>query len=161
TEALLLEWSCTPSKMRHLGLWHEEKQSDAEAPAREIVLRGFNAVPGLIALLDDRRITVHETPAFMRAPARIPRLGEFGGHLLQEIAGMQSSSLWRQAHDSPALRTWWEQTRGRREEDFFAEAIFKREGKRITWVNEGPARILALKFPEKLPSLCQEFSKHA
>jgi hypothetical protein len=159
-EALLVTWSRTPCEWRHLGLFREGNQSEADAPARAINLRGFQAVPLLIALLKDRRITVQETPAFNMAPPRIKRLGELAEELLQEITGMDQPSR-KTPKDTAAWRAWWKKTRARREPDFFVAAVFQRKGKHITSVNEGPARILAHKFPERLPALAEEFSKKA
>src|SRR6478752_3286974 len=46
---------------------HCDDGTDAaeDHPDRRIVLRGFAAVPDLIRLLQDRRLTVHESPADM------------------------------------------------------------------------------------------------
>jgi hypothetical protein len=159
-EALLLDWSRRPSKMRHLGIFQEEQESQADAPARTIVLRGAAAVPDLIALLNDRRITVHEVPAIMNAPARIRSVGELAGLLLEEIAGIHPSSPWEKP-DVSAFRVWLEKRRDKGEEEVLAESVFTREGGKITGVNETPARTLAQKFPERLLALCNEFSKDA
>ena len=65
------------------------------APAREIVLRGIEAVPQLLDLIDDRRISRHEAPAFMNSPARITRVGELANYLLQEIAWLHRRAMGR------------------------------------------------------------------
>lgn len=160
TEALLLNWSRRPTAMSHFGLFDEERESEAEAPAREIVLKGEDAVPDLIALLEDRRITAHEVPAFMNAPARIQRVGELAARLLEEITGIQGSFSGA-APDRTALRAWLETARQQGEAVALAEAVFTRKDGKITGVNETPARTMAHKFPEKLVGLCDEFSKNA
>ncbi len=45
-EALLLDWGACTSTMRHLGLYNDHTRH-ADAPAREIVLRGYDAIPEL------------------------------------------------------------------------------------------------------------------
>jgi hypothetical protein len=159
-EALLLDWSRRPSKMRHLGLFQEECESEADAPARTIVLRGASAVPDLIALLNDRRITVHEVPAIMNASARIRSVGELAGLLLEEITGVHPSSPWGNP-DAAAFQSWLEKRNDMGEEEALAESVFSRVGGKITGVNETPARTLAQKFPERLLALCDKFSKNA
>src|SRR5439155_21681547 len=159
-ESLLLNWSRRPSNLRHLGLFCEDPVNDADAPARELVLRGFDAVPALIALLDDRRMTAHEVPAFMNARARIRRVGELANLLLQELAGWERP-FWDGVQDAAKLRDWWAKNRGQSEQEFFVKVVFRRDGNKIASVSETPARILASKYPETLSGLCDEFSKRA
>jgi hypothetical protein len=160
TEALLLKWAQTPSSMRHLGIFHEGPQSAAEAPAREIVLRGFDAIPDLIALVEDRRTTVHQVQGFNRIQARTQTVGELAAHLLGLMAGMDSHSEQSPA-DAAAWRTWWETARKQGERKFFASAVFGRKEGQIIWVHAAPVQILAKKYPAELRSLCEEFSKQA
>ncbi len=159
-EALLLDWADRPSDMRHLGIFHDYGPNEADASAREIVMRGYNAVPELLALLDDPRITLHEIPACMKAPPRIKRVGELARGLISMIAGGHSD--FPEDTDSlEAIRAWWKGVRHLDEPDFLSDALFTDEGKTITAVNEGPARILGQRFPEKLGILCKRFSEHS
>jgi hypothetical protein len=151
TEALLLDWARRPSDMRHLGWFQDGVDGEPDAPARVIIFRGFDAVPDLIALLPDRRITAHEG---------IGRVGGLAEGLLQKITGMESGSA-QTPGDAAAWRAWWGRVRGQRERDFFVAVVFCRKGQQITGVNEGPARILAYKFPDALPPLCAAFSREA
>lgn len=154
-EAELLDWASRPSKMRHLGMYDEHNKA-ADAPAREIVARGFDSFPGLIALLDDKRVTAHEQPAIMNAPAHIRRVGELARELIREIAGNQES-FPKYEQGTAAIQAWWEQAKTRDEFALLLESVFKRKSGKITGVNEGPVRIVAAKFPDKLPFLCDEF----
>ena len=158
-EALLLDWASRPSTMRHLGMYSDHTQT-ADAPAREIIARGLDAVPELIALLNDRRVTAHEQPAFMRAPARIKRVGELARQIVRQIAGDQAA-FPRYGDDTAAIVAWWEKARTRDEAAALLEGVFRRDGEKIIGVNEGPVRIVASKFAEKLPALCDEFAAHA
>lgn|GEM_PF-2537331 len=159
-ESLLIEWSRRPGGAGYLEIFDEWPSSGDDKPARKIVLQGFDAVPGLLALVEDRRLTVHVERASGRMPKRQLRVGELAANLLQEIAGDVDLSQ-SDASEPAALRAWWEQAQVRNEADCLAEAVFRREGGRIVWVNDTPAHILATKYPEKLPALCGEFSEHA
>jgi hypothetical protein len=159
-EALLLDWSRRPSKLRHLGLFQEGQEAEADAPARTIVLQGAVAVPELIALLNDQRITVHEVPAFNNAPARIQPVGELAGLLLEEITGVHAGSPWGKP-DAVAFQTWLKKCRDKGEEEALAESVFIRKGGKIIGINETPVRILAEEFPQRLLVLCDEFSRDA
>jgi len=158
-EALLLDWASRPSGMRHLGIYSTHTNT-ADAPAREILSRGLDAVPELIALLEDQRVTTHEQPAFMKAPARIKRVGELARQLVRQIAGDQVS-FPRYGNDTNAIRAWWKKARAQDESVSLLEGAFSRQGGKITGVNEGPVRIIAKKFPDKLVALCDEFAKYA
>jgi flagellar motility protein MotE (MotC chaperone) len=158
-EALLMDWAARPSNMRHLGMYDTHTKA-ADAPARAILSRGLDAVPELIALRKDRRVTAHEQPAFMKAPARIKRVGELARQLVREIAGDQAS-FPKYGDDTDALRAWWEKVQTQDESVSLLQGVFSREGGKITGVNEGPIRVVAKKFPGKLRDLCNEFARGA
>jgi hypothetical protein len=160
TEAFLVALSRTSCDLGRVGLFREGDKGGAEVPVRAIIFRGFQAIPHLIALLNDRRITVHEIPRFNKAPARIQRLGELADHMLRELTGGDIASGIA-TQDAGAWRAWWRKARGTREVDFFAAAVFRHKGEQITSVNEGPAAILAHKYPDQLPGLLENFSKKA
>jgi hypothetical protein len=111
-------------------------------------------------LLDDRRITAHERQAFMNAPACIRCLGELARDVIHEIAGGQ---LPRDEFkdDRDEIRAWWAKVRNQDELTFLLNGVFSRKDGKITGDKEGPVRIIAAKFPEKLAGLCEEFSKQA
>jgi hypothetical protein len=151
TEALLLDWARRPGSAWGLGLFRDVEDLEADAPAREIVLRGFDAIPDLIALLSDRRVTVHEGTQ---------RVGDLAEGLLQEITAREIPHS-EGPRDAAAWSAWWKQARRQRERDFLTAAVFRRQAGKIAGVNEGPARILAHKYPDALPALCDEFSRDA
>ena len=158
-EALLLDWACRP--VNHLGIFQDVPNSDANIPAQEIALRGRAAIPKLMALMDDRRVTTHSGGGFMMAPLRIKRLGELACELVREIAGTPASFPLN-GEDKPAdIRAWWDKAAKLDEVDLLTKGVFRKEKGKIVWVNKGPVRILALKYPEKLVGLCEEFTKHA
>jgi hypothetical protein len=88
------------------------------------------------------------------------RLGELARLLVREIAG-DPESFPRFGDDTAAIMAWWKEARTRDEAAALQEGVFRRDRKKITGVNEAPVRIMAEKFPENLPALCEEFAKHA
>lgn len=157
-EALLLDWAGRPTESGYFGLFRDGYMDEKDSPARRILLRGFDAVPGLLALLGDRRVTVHERPAFMNAEAHVRRVGELAEYLLCEIAGDGAPSL-PDGPDPKAWKAWWEMARQGKEQEYFAASVFSKNGKSITRVHEMVARIIAHKWPELLPGLCEQYSK--
>jgi hypothetical protein len=158
TEALLVDWSRIPRDRKDPS--RVQDSSSGNRPRAQIVLRGAEAVPDLIQLLNDRRITTHEFPAFMNAPSRVRLLGELAQELLEDITGVKGKSPWEHA-DPSEFRAWLEKSRQTGEEQMLVHSVFTRAEGKITEVNEAPAMILAQKFPKSLPSLCEEFSRDA
>ncbi|PYJ61339.1 MAG: hypothetical protein DME24_06615 [Verrucomicrobia bacterium] len=158
TEALLVEWSRDPGSS--WDIFEQQGPNKNNAPARRIILRGLDAVPDLIPLLTDCRITAHGYPAVMNSPSGIRLLGELADSLLAEITGTNATSLEGRP-DGKAYRQWLERCRRVGEEKALAEGIFERRGEKITHVRRGPAEILAQKYPEILSGLCEEFSSKA
>jgi hypothetical protein len=167
-EALLLDWSRRPHEREAFWFFdvddgcHDPRE---DAPAREIILRGFESIPDLLNLADDPRLTAHRGPVMGNrdpnndTPRDRPRLGELAQQLLEEITGLPSPGDY--GEEIAGWRAWWEKSRTQNEADYFAKAVFKREGRTITGVNEGPARILAQKYPVRLLSLFDEFARDA
>ena len=155
-EALLLDWSRRPNHLCDWGLSRERRPDDPDAPAREIVRRGYSAVPDLLRLLKDRRVTAWESGACMNAPAEIQRVGELAHELIVQISGNQLPFTMA-GDDTGAILRWWKSVQGKDEID----SVFSREGERIVNVNDGPVRIVGQRCPEKLAGLCEAFSKHA
>jgi hypothetical protein len=157
-EALLVNWSRIPLDPKDRNRIHENDSRDGLRA--QIILRGADAVPDLIRLVDDRRITTHEAPAIMTAPSRVCLLGELARELLEEITGVKVKSPW-ETPDVSEVRAWLEKIRQSGEEQVLVQSVFTRSNGKITEVNEAPAKILARKFPQSLPPLCEEFSRDA
>lgn len=144
-EDLLIKWSRIPCPTEVFGLWNA---SDAERYAnhelaRQIVLQGYAAIPELERLADDRRFTARETPAMMMSAACPVMLGELAGLLLKELRGSLKS------------------IKGVAEADELAAAAFEYKGRHLASLHETPLRILAAKYPERLPPMCEEFTRKA
>lgn len=159
-EALLMEWARRPIREWGVQYFREGEEGDETAPGRAILLRGLDAVTDLARLGGDRRVTAHLVPAFMNAGQRIARVGDLARGLLREITG-GDKGLEGIVADADKVRAWLGEARRGGEAAFFAGALFTRKGSRITEVNQTVARILAERYPEALPRLCDEFTKDA
>jgi len=159
-EALVLDWAGQCGGIDNypgydLFRWREAK--DSNEPARQIALRGFEAIPELIALVGDRRITSREK--WGRSPSMF-RTGEMAACLLHEIVGHGVPGT-PDGDDTKEWRAWWEQTRKVKERDYFHGAVFLKQGTTITQVNGTVAHIIASKWPEDIPGLCEQYTKCA
>ena len=112
-EQLLLDWASRPETLFSIGRL-DDHTAPADSPDRVILSRGHDAVPELIALLRDRRITAHVHPGINNAPARILRVGKLAYELFSRIAGDEELFPQR-LDDAAAILAWWETTRERRE----------------------------------------------
>jgi hypothetical protein len=76
---------------------------------------------------------------------------------LEEIAGES------EPHDADGVRAvhtgWWEKVRKQNEADVFAASVFQGGTPSSAAVNQGPAQILAAKYPTRLPPLLFELLK--
>jgi len=103
--------------------------------AREIIFRGADAVPDLIALLNDPRITTHENRSVMMSPARSLVVGELAERLLQEITGTLPPRSGGRS-DPAVFRSWLEKSHRLGEEQALAESVFQWEDGKIKYINE-------------------------
>jgi len=158
-EGKLLDWSRQPHDYPTYDPFERGCKPDPQrdAPAREIVLRGFDAISPLIELLRDNRLTAHrENPELGNGILRLRRLASI------LLSGMTAAPDCRHGcdngeRDATAQRDWWEHARLRKEVDVFSEGIFERENGAIASDRVFPARILAAKYPSTLPVLLRQF----
>jgi hypothetical protein len=159
--AKLLAWSRQPHDDRTYNPFEPgcDPAPQRDAAAREIVLQGFDAIPPLLELLRDNRLTAHrESPDLGDGILRVRHLAS------SLLSGMTGAPDCRHGcdngeRDAAAQRDWWEHARVRKEVDVFSEAIFERQNGFITADRACPARILAAKYPATLPGLLRHFLK--
>jgi hypothetical protein len=158
-EAKLLDWSRQPHERPTDDPFWLSCQPDpqTDAPAREIVLRGFEAIPPLLELLHDNRLTAHCDDR--DGGNRILRLRRLASILLTGMTGVPDCrhGCDEGERDAAAQREWWERVRLRKEVDVFSEGVFERENGVITSDRVVPARILAAKYSSRLPVLLRRF----
>jgi hypothetical protein len=169
-EALLIEWShrdADSDGLRPFDLptHYEGGDTDPEylihAPAREIIQRGFDAVPELIALRGDQRLTAqsnwweddHGMPAFRR-------LGELAGDLLEEMSGFSdfgdslsvAISDEERDPDAAAWQNWFAAAKAQGEREYLLANLFSDDDE----LSAPLAYILANKHPDSLFDLVRE-----
>jgi hypothetical protein len=149
TEALLLEWSWKPYYQTVSGVDDQDTGPDGK-----ILIRGAEAVPNLIALINDRRLTMWDG-SWHRV-----LLGELAQNLLQQITGLQGP-FDEDGTGAKEFKDWLKRSREVGEEKIMEESVFGREDGQITDIRTGPAAIIAQKYPGKLSALCEEFVKAA
>lgn len=159
-EELLVRWSKYPTKAGRLKLFGCRccERGVEDDPARQIVCRGYAAMPELIGLLADHRITAHYYSGDGYYPDSIQRLGDLACELAQQMAGGKTV-IPQRGDRGAALREWWKQRQGQDEFVLLKRAVFCRVGETITGVNKYPSLILAKKYPQKMGDLCEEYER--
>ncbi|WP_088258149.1 hypothetical protein [Fimbriiglobus ruber] len=159
-ESLVLAFANRPSRGYDFEIFSDPTSGDRKKPLREIALRGFGAIPDLIALLGDRRITAHESGGINHVCPRIIRVGSLSSMLLYRLVGGGDVDPPDEP-DPQAWRAWWEKNRGQDERRYYVAGVFYRNEKQIASVNNTVANIIAQKWPTDLPDLCVQFTTHA
>ncbi len=117
----------------------------------KVLALGFEAVPALIAHLDDIRLTRSVTQGFNNFPTYIRRLNEVVSDILKGLAGDELGGDWlrRQkgyAVEKAAAEAWWKGVQDTREKEYFAKkALGPKE-----WPEPIILEILGRKYPEEL-----------
>lgn len=127
----------------------------------KILSRGFDAVPALIAHLDDTRLTRSVTQGFNNFPTYIRRLNDTVSDLLQGLAGDELGKDWlrRQqgyAVEKEAAEAWWKGIQETKERDYFAKKALG--GK--DWPEPMMIEILGRKYPEELGVVYRTLLEH-
>ena len=149
-EQSLLKWSQTKSKMRHLGYFNEH-DPDADAAARDIFFRGTAAIPKLVSLLDDKRLSVHLFQGMNNAGDSQLSMGDLSQKLLIDILG--ATPIDRHAFVSnrkPYMEKWLKDNDLRDGAAFFLRAAIDPKTGQAYQI---PMRILDKKHSEKMTEL--------
>jgi hypothetical protein len=122
-------------------------------------MRGVSAVPELIALLDDKRMTAYYVPQIMNSIPRVRQVGELAEMLLEQISGQDRNERFRVTvpKSTQYWKDWWAKNHDRPEKEILLENAFTRSRDRIMRVNQLPVRILAERYPEELAALGKSY----
>ena len=143
-EALLIDWGNRTGNFRHLGFFNDY-DVEADRPAREIFRRGLKALPDLVGLADDQRLTRHFRPALNNAPEDRLRLGDLAQRLLAEMSGSQ--------HLQPPQSLG---NGAEAERIFFEKAAVASTPAGIAGFHDVPLWILGELYPRSLLVLCSK-----
>ncbi|HUB66701.1 MAG TPA: hypothetical protein VL981_04375 [Candidatus Methylacidiphilales bacterium] len=122
---------------------------EIKTPVDRLVDLGFQAVPQLIAALDDQRFTRCLETYFDAEPAKIMRVGEIAQIILEQLSGRAFSpamagdgSFVRESSRKQAEKWWAEAQKKGEEQTLIATAALGNQD------SCGAARILAKKYPD-------------
>jgi hypothetical protein len=131
-----------------------------DSAAQKILRRGFDAVPELIALRDDQRLTTHVKYEGFSGMEELLRLGELADSLLVEISGFQRGETSSVEVDDELenlttiqWKKWWQQAQAQGEREYCLSNLLTADGS----VRRGLMRILTHKHADVLPTLGREY----
>jgi hypothetical protein len=129
-----------------------DKMHPAYAKAARL---GFDAVPALIAHLEDGRLTRAYSQGLNNFRGRHYMIGDVCCDLLQGLAGNELCKDWvrrlqEYRVDRAAVEAWWAGAKKVGEEAYFVRHVL---GAKDGWVNELMLDVLAHKYPKRLPEV--------
>jgi len=119
--------------------------------------RGFDAVPALIAHLDDDRLTRSVKFGFNNSPTTHQRVNDVVSDILEALAGAdlgkdQLRSRQGDGLDPEKVSAWWDVARAKGEEAYLAEHVLS-GAPRAEWPNALQLTILSHKYPAHLADI--------
>jgi hypothetical protein len=151
-EALLIGWGRSVPD----GAAHEDKSKEA------IIRRGFDAIPELLRLQHDRRLTSQRYSAFMMRPSSPKPLGDLARDILAEL--LPDAEGLRKGFDSPVSADFdqaWQRAKKEGERTYYLRHAWKRDRKGKIEFQTGALSVLAAKAPDELAGLVAKFDKEA
>lgn len=122
-------------------------------PLAELAKRGWEAMPTLLAHLDDRRLTRSIVEAWDGSAAYLPQVGELVGNLVQELAGDQGRDWQRTPNDhfiiAEPARQWWKKVQSIKEDEYLVKAAIP-VASQATSASDAIVARLAHKYPNRL-----------
>ena len=144
-EGLLVAWGNSSGKYLHLGIF-DSHNVEVARPARAIFDYGLEGVRDLHQLREDRRLTRHVTPAFNNAVERRVRIGQLASGLAEMLSGAYGLDRAVELASDESTD----------EQQFFENAAVQSKAGSVTKLYEVPLRILAAKYPDSLPRICEK-----
>jgi hypothetical protein len=151
-EALLIAWGRSVPG----GAEREEKEKE------EIIRRGFEAIPELLRLRHDRRLTAQRYPAIMMRPSSPKSLGDLARDILAEL--LPDAEGLRTGFDSPVdghFDKSWQRAEKEGERNYYLRQAWKRDREGKIGFQEGALTVLAAKAPDELAGLVARYDKEA
>jgi hypothetical protein len=135
---------------------------ERSAAETALILKGFEAVPAILAQLDSKRITNHLMQGFNNFTSYPMQADAVLQDYLRRLANSEFGSNWlqRQQGGTPgrkAVEAWWEKARETGERDYVAENLLRpdpgSEEKGAYTVSDELLIIAADRYPERLPGI--------
>ena len=143
----------------HGAMRFHDERSAAEAA---LILKGFEAVPAILAQLDSKRVTNHLMQGFNNFSSYPMQADAVLQDYLRRLANSEFGSNWldRQKGGAPgrkAVEAWWEKARETGERDYVAENLLRpdphSEEKGAYTISDELLIIAADRYPECLPGI--------
>lgn len=154
-EALLIEFG------RSMGFrWYDFLDDAWDEPGGRIIRMGFEAVPELLRLQADERLTSQRKSYLSTAPRQPMLLGELAQALLAELL----PQAWLQPVDlaqSERFSREWERIRTSDEREYYAEVALRFIQGEKKQAEAAVLAVVAEKAPERLAGLMASFIKEA
>lgn len=152
-EALLIEWGKRGADVN---------RRDEEGEKQAIVRRGFDAVPELLRLQDDRRLTSQRYSAIMKSPSSPKPLGDLAREALAELlpdAG-DPQAFYRGPVEGD-FATAWAKAQREGERSYYLRQAWQRDRKGKLEFRDGALSVLGTKYPDDLAGLVEKFDREA
>lgn len=154
-EALLIELG--RSKRSYGNKFLDE---DWDKPNGRIARMGFDAVPELLHLQNDERLTSWSDGAMMMRPATPIFLGGIAQDLLQKLLPQTKPQDGRPLTSEQFVREW-ERIRSKDEQDYYAEVASQSINRNDGQASATALAVIAQKASERLPAMVERFIKEA
>lgn len=141
--------------------WGNSQKDDHgdEPPQRKAILkRGFGAIPELLRLQNDQRLTRMRYSAIMMRPSSPKPLGDLAQSLLSEL--LPDAPDMRVGFDSPAsgnFTTAWEAARPKGELAYYLSNAWKRDREKQLQFCDAAMLVIATRYPQELHGLVKKF----
>lgn len=152
-EALLIAWGKSGA---------EATRQDEEAKREEIVRRGFDAIPDLVRLQDDKRLTTQRYSAIMKQPSSPKPLGDLAREALAEL--LPDAGERQQVFDGPVTGDFaaaWAKAQREGERAYYLRQAWQRDRKGKNGFSAGALNVLGAKYPDELAGLVEKFEREA
>jgi len=126
------------------------------APLAELTQRGGDALPTLLAHLEDRRLTRSLVRPWDGSASYLPEVGELVGNVVQDFAGDEGRDWKRSATghflEPEVVRAWWRRVQDLGEEAYLVQAAVP-QAPQTERAYDAIVRRLAHKYPGRLPEV--------
>ena len=119
-----------------------------DAPRKQLMRKGFNAVEALIAHYEDHRLTRTIISGFNNFPSRHERISDTAMSILQGLMCNDGGDFFQPRKGE--VVAWWARVKNVDEESYLLAHVLSREDK-SEWVNSIILMVIAAKYPQRLP----------
>lgn len=139
---------------------HSQKDRHGEeSPQRKAILkRGFGAIPELLRLQNDQRLTRMRYSAIMMRPSSPKPLGDLAESLLGDL--LPDAPDLRVGFDSPVSGNFtaaWEAARPKGELAYYLSNAWKRDREKQLRFSDAAMLVIATRYPQELKGLVKKY----